>query len=68
MPSSKILPLLCLLICLAFCDICPNPQKAFYQSYSAISNRDYLTSVFEDISLLLPKYSLTYTDKNGTIY
>jgi hypothetical protein len=57
-----------MLIAIALSDICTAPQKQFYLSYNAISNRDYLTNMFENISQAYPTYNMNYTDKDGTVY
>ena len=37
-------------------------------SYSAISNNDYLSKLFDEIDYVLPTFNMTYEDTNGSTY
>jgi hypothetical protein len=68
MISTTGLVILALSAVLSCSQMCETPQKSFYMSYNAISNHDYLSDMFDNVSLSLPQYNLTYTDKNGSVY
>lgn len=68
MISKNSLIILSVLLGVCLTQLCSTPQKSFYMSYNAISNHDYLSDMFENVSQSLPQYNITYTDKNGSVY
>jgi len=68
MISKNSFIILAVLLIACMTQLCTTPQKSFYMSYNAISNHDYLATMFENMTPSLPTYNITYTDKNGSIY
>lgn len=46
MISSKEIIITALILCACVSQLCDSPQKTFYMSYNAMSNHDYLATLF----------------------
>lgn len=60
--------LLTLLISYTLCIVCPNPQRIGFFSFEALSNRDHLTNLFENMTKKAPTYNISWRDTDGSLY
>lgn len=60
--------LLTLLLSIALAIVCPNPQRIGFFSFEALSNRDHLTYLFENMTRKAPVYNASWRDTDGSVY
>ena len=46
---------------------CTVPQKGYYMSYNALSKRDTIGQMFEDINAKMPSYNVSYTNATQNV-
>lgn len=75
MRTNKAFHSLCVVLLVAACvhvgsaDLkCTDPQKGFYMSYNALSNRDHLGDLFRLVDSKMPTYGYNYTDPKSSNY
>lgn len=58
----KILLLLLLAVTVTHCTLCAEPQRSFYMSFQALSKRDTLENLFQELSPNMSVMENNYTD------
>ncbi len=56
--------LLLLAVTATLCDVCTEPQRIFYMSYSSLGKRDALGNLFLELDSKITPISTNYTDTN----